>query len=178
MYGRFWSLLNTNPNDVSVTTLAAMLSRRPVNQTRRYFNTLKMTGSVKLSQNTDPNVAVATENGQRALLVLQNTSFATVAGDVAPTMYFGFGITVAVGDGIALPPGVGMVLDVRVPIDAIYCTVGPFVNTGSSVFIDGIVEEGGITDPDHDTANISPTGDLRDLTAQLARLIQILTPKG
>lgn len=174
---KFFSLLNDNPSDVSVTTLKASVSKRqPVSQ-RKYFNTLKMTAPSIIGPNSNPTVALVTENSSRALLIIQNDSFATTAGDVAPTMYFGFGMTPVIGQGIGLPPGVGIVLDVRVPSDAIYVTLGPAVNTSGSVVTQGLVQEGGITNPELDTVNISETGQLAALTKQLAALVAQLATK-
>lgn len=165
---RKWlSLQNDNPSDVSVTTLKASLNRRPPVSSRKFFNSLQMTPPAFIASNTPSYLALVTQNMSRALLILQNTSYATAAGDVAPTMYFGFGMIPAVGRGLALPPGVGMVLDVRVPCDTVYVALGASVNTGGSVVIAGIVQEGGIANPELDTVNISESGQIALLLQQL-----------
>jgi hypothetical protein len=170
---KFFSLLGDLPSDVGVTSLMQVTGKRAPPSARGYINTLLMTPPVSIGENCDPGIAQVTQNFARALLVIQNESFATVAGDIAPTMYFGFGMTCTVGNGLALPPGVGIVLDVRVPANAIYCTLGPSVNTGSSVVIQGMIQEGGISNPEIDTVNITETGQI----TKLAQAIQALIAK-
>lgn len=165
---RKWLTLQDDiPNSVGVTSIAAAISRRQPPSARGYVNTLLMTPPIVIGPNVTPDIALATQNFARALLLIQNTSFATVAGDVAPSMYFGFGMSPTVGQGLELPPGVGIVLDVRVPANAIYCALGPSINTGASVVVGGIIQEGGISDPASDTVNITETG-------QLATLVKLL----
>lgn len=161
------TLVSDNPNDVGVTRTFSPVGKRPPPSSRSYVNTLLMTPPVSINANANPAVALATQNFARALLIMQNESFATIAGDVAPTMYFGFGMSPTIGSGIALPPGVGIVLDVRVPANAIYVAIGPSINTSGSVVVQGIVQEGGISNPELDTVNITETG-------QLAQLVKLL----
>ncbi len=82
-------------------------------------------------------------------------------------MFFGFGTQPKLGYDLALPPGVGIVLDVRVPSDAIYVGFGPFSNGGGTTLIQGVCKEGGITDPAGDTANMVDLGQLAQLLKQL-----------
>lgn len=100
------------------------------------------TTTTAIKGDASPVTALLTSNSKRRLLILQNNSTATVAGDTAPTFYIGFGEQAQIGVGVGLPPGVGIVLDVACPIDAIYIAIGPFVNTGGSVDITGAAVEG------------------------------------
>jgi hypothetical protein len=86
--------------------------------------------------------ALMVANAKRRLLVIQNNSNATTAGDVPPTFFIAFGQQAAVGVGLGLPPGVGIVLDYACPIDSVYITIGPFSNAGGSVVIQGAAVEG------------------------------------
>lgn len=80
-------------------------------------------------------------NAKRKALLLQNNSTA-VSPDVAPTFYFNFNTQAVAGFSIALPPGgQGLNLDCNVSADSLYVTIGPFVNTGDSVVIQGCVLE-------------------------------------
>jgi hypothetical protein len=129
-----------------------------------------MTNSVPIGSTTVSTAALVGANEQRALLILQNNSNA-VSPDSAPTFFFGFGTQPQLGYDLALPPGVGIVLDVRVPADAIYVAFGPFVNTGGTAIIQGVCKEGGITDPQGDTANILDDGKTGQLIALLKQLL-------
>jgi hypothetical protein len=162
-------------SDTSWTLLGhgAFNERQMVGNTRQFVNKLRMTNSVPIGPTTDVTAALVGTNENRALLILQNNSTATVAGDTAPTMFFGFGTQPAVGFDLALPPGVGIVLDVRVPADAIYVAFGPFVNAGGSVLVQGVCKEGGITDPVGDTANMSDTGHLEQLLKLIRQALNL-----
>lgn len=98
--------------------------------------------TVPINASTNVNVPVLTQNYQRNALIIQNGSLATVAGDVAPTLYVNFNASPQVGSALALPPGVGIAWDVVTPRDSIYIAFGPFINTGSSVVIQGAVITG------------------------------------
>lgn len=172
---RYFSLMIDNPNDVAVTTLRTALNKRPPPTARQYSNTLRMTNTAPIGANTSPAISVVTVNAQRALLIIQNNSVAdTTTGDFAPTFYIGFGMTPVVGQDLALPPGVGIVFDVRTPIDAIYVSQGPFNNASSTVVIQGVVKEGSITNPQGDTANIAETGQLQQLVSRIDKLLTAL----
>jgi hypothetical protein len=133
---------------------------------RQFSNKLRMTNSVPIGTSTDPTVALVGTNEHRALLIIQNNSTADLTtGDFAPIFYIGFGTSPVIGFELGLPPGVGIVLDVRVPSDAIYVGLGPFNNSSGTVVIQGVVKEGGITDSAGDTANIADTGALSQLVA-------------
>lgn len=88
-------------------------------------------------------------NERRSLMVLQNNSFATAAGDVPPVLWFAFGRPAVPGQcqGLAAATvangvGEGIVLDVVVPRDSLYVTFGPSINTGGTVQVLGAVTEG------------------------------------
>lgn len=98
--------------------------------------------TVPINASTNTQVPVLTQNYQRNALIIQNGSLATVAGDVAPTLYVNFNASPQVGSALALPPGVGIAWDVITPRDSIYIAFGPFINTGSSVVIQGAVITG------------------------------------
>lgn len=159
-------------SDVSWTVLGrgAFNGRAPIvpgTGVRQFVNKLRMTNSVPIGTSTSNALALVGTNEQRALLILQNNSIAT-SPDSAPTMYFGFGTQAVVGYDLALPPGVGIVLDVRVPSDAIYVAFGPFSNGGGTTRIQGVCKEGGVSDPAGDTSNMADTG-------QLSRLVSLVT---
>ena len=137
---------------------------------RQFVNKLRMTNSVPIGATTLVTAALVGANEQRALLIMQNNSTAT-SPDSAPTMYFGFGTQPTIGYDLALPPGVGIVLDTRVPTDAIYVGFGPFTNGGGSARIQGVIKEGGVTDPVGDTVNMSETATLAQMVKLLEQLI-------
>jgi len=163
-------LIPNKPNEVCWTQLYGVFNKRKPASARQYHNTLQMTNAAPIGANTDPATAVVTQNQARALLIIQNLSTA-VAPDTAPVMYFGFGTSPAAFANLALPPGVGIVLDVRVPTDAIYCAIGSYSNTGGSVLIQGIISEGTVTNPETDTVNISETGQLQEMIRLLRKLV-------
>lgn len=150
----------------------AFNGRRQTGVLRQFTNKLRMTNSVPIGATTDVAVALVGANEQRALLIMQNNSTAT-SPDSAPTFFFGFGTQPNIGFDLALPPGVGIVMDVRTPSDAIYVGFGPFVNTGGSVKIQGVVKEGGVTDTVGDTVNMSDSEDVRQLVALLQRALNL-----
>ncbi len=85
----------------------------------------------------------------RNLLVIQNNSAANGAGDIPPILSIGLdGPVTATPNGGApgvpfnnftlnLVPGEGVVLDTRVPTNAIYAAWGPFTNTSGVMIIGG-----------------------------------------
>jgi len=162
-------------SDVSWTVLGrgAFNGRPPTGPSLRVFvNKLRMTNSVPIGASTVSSVALVGTNEQRALLILQNNSNA-VSPDSAPTFYFGFGTQPTVGYDLALPPGVGIVLDVRVPSDSIYVAFGPFVNSGGTTLIQGVCKEGGITDPTGDTVNMTDTTQMQLLISLLRQALKL-----
>jgi hypothetical protein len=172
MMGR--CLIPNTGYDLSWTQLGrGAFNERPLPSqgVRQFVNKLRMTNSVPIGSTTAVTAALVGTNEQRALLVLQNNSTATVAGDTAPTFFFGFGAQPQVGYSLALPPGVGIVLDVRVPSDAIYVAFGPFVNAGGSTKIQGVCAEGGVTDPVGDTVNMTDSGQIGQLVQLLKQLV-------
>lgn len=101
------------------------------------------THSVPLNEQTGAVTAVLTQNNKRNLLVIQNNSSATLP-DIAPTFYIGFGQLAQIGQGLGLAPGVGIVLDIVCPRDAIYMVIGPAVNNNGTVVVQGVAVEGGL----------------------------------
>lgn len=159
-------------SDPSWTVLGfgAFNARQQLGNARQFVNKLRMTNSVPLGASTAPDVAVVGVNEQRALLIIQNLSTSDpTTTDIAPTFYVGFGTQAVVGQDLGLPPGVGIVMDVRTPSDAIYISIGPSVNTGGTVQIHGVVKEGGVTDPLGDTANMTESDQIRELVAVLKK---------
>lgn len=101
--------------------------------------------TIPIGPNTKPYLALVAINPKRTSIIMQNNSTAT-SPDAAPTMYFNFGAQAQVGIGIGLAPGVGLVLDNNVQADSLYVTLGPSVNTGNTVVIQGAVLETSSTD--------------------------------
>lgn len=99
------------------------------------------THSIPINAGAGGVLAILTQNLQRNLLTIQNNSTAT-APDEAPVFYISFGQLAQQGQGLGLPPGVGIVLDYSCPRDAVYLTIGPSVNTDDTVDIQGVVVEG------------------------------------
>lgn len=167
-------LITDTGYDVNWTQLGrgAFNARRLSGSLRQYTNKLRMTNSVPIGPTTASNIALIGANEQRALLIIQNNSTAT-SPDSAPTFFIGFGTQPTVGQDLALPPGVGIVLDVRTPSDAIYVAFGPMVNGGGSVVIAGVVKEGGVTDPAGDTVNMGDTGQIAELVRVLKQAFQL-----
>jgi len=162
-------------SDPSWTLLGrGAFNQRPLasHLSRSFSNKLRMTNSVPIGATTPADLALVGTNEQRALLVLQNNSTAT-SPDSAPTFFFGFGTQPKVGYDLALPPGVGIVLDVRVPADAIYVAFGPFSNGGGSTVIQGVCKEGGVTDPEGDTANMTDTAQLGEIVRLLRQALHL-----
>lgn len=171
---RKWvTLLNDNPNDVSVTRLFQTLNKRNPPTARTYSNTARMQNTAQVNRNTVASLAVIPLNAHRCSLLLQNNSTAT-APDTAPIMYFGFGAQPVIGSDLQLAPGQGIVFDNHCPSDAVYVAVGPFSTGFNSTLVAGIVKEGSITDPEADTANSSSSAQMAQL---IALLQQLLAPK-
>lgn len=86
-------------------------------------------------------------NLKRNSLIIQNQSSATVAGDVAPTLYVGFNVQAIVGQSLALVPGLGFYWGAAdtPPRDSIFLAYGPYSNAGGSVVVAGCVIQGTYT---------------------------------
>ena len=95
-----------------------------------------------ISAATSAVKAVLGANARRRLLIVQNNSSATAAGDVAPNFFVAFAQQANANAGLTLQPGVGIVLDYACPVDAVYVTIGPFSNGGGTVVIAGAALEG------------------------------------
>jgi hypothetical protein len=89
-------------------------------------------------------VAIMAANVNRGYLLIENNSSATATGDIAPTLYFAYDgpVPLPLILAKAIPPQSGLVLDRRVPANAIYVAWGPSVNTGGSVVQGGVIEQG------------------------------------
>ena len=107
---------------------------------RKGYRNRNRSATIPIGPQTKSNIALVGLNEKRTSILLQNNSTAT-SPDAAPTMYFNFGAQAVIGTCIGLAPGVGLVLDENVQADALYVTLGPMVNAGSSVVIQGAVLE-------------------------------------
>ena len=97
--------------------------------------------SVPILPSTLGTLPILSLNMQRNALIIQNNSTAT-APDVAPTFYIGFNAQPQVGLALAVAPGVGILLDIICPRDAIYVQQGPSINGGATVVVQGAVVQG------------------------------------
>jgi hypothetical protein len=104
------------------------------------------THTIPITPGAGGALAILTQNLQRDLLIIQNNSIAT-SPDEAPIFYISFGQLAQQGQGLGLPPGVGLVLDYSCPRDAVYLTIGPSVDTGDTVVVQGAVVEGAYSPP-------------------------------
>lgn len=138
-----WAVLNQKPSawhiDEDVPPIGL---RAPFGDGNSGWQNPCTTHTVPLTAGIDPTAAVLTANKKRNLLLIQNNSTAT-SPDQAPTLFVAFGQLAVVGQALGLPPGVGIVLDIICPRDAIYLVFGP--SSGSSVVITGVVVEGALS---------------------------------
>lgn len=100
--------------------------------------------TIPLTAGQSANFPILQLNYKRNSLIIQNTSTATTAGDIAPTLYLGFNSAPQVLGSLALPPGLGFYWSASdcPPRDAVYVVFGPQVNTGGSVVVSGCVVQG------------------------------------
>ena len=88
---------------------------------------------------TPANIPVLSLNLKRNLLLIQNNSTATGAGNTAPTFYVSFNSQAQVGLSLALLPGGGVLYDIICPRDSVYITIAG----GVGVFVvAGVVQQG------------------------------------
>lgn len=106
------------------------------------FASVPILASTAVNPPTPSATPVLSLNYARNALTVQNNSTATVAGDVAPTMYVGFNAAPQIGISFALAPGVGHSWDIQTPRDSIFIIFGAFANAGASVVIQGVVVQG------------------------------------
>lgn len=97
--------------------------------------------SVPILSSTQFQTPVLSLNMQRNSLVIQNNSSAT-APDIAPTFYVGFNAQPQVGLSLAVAPLAGILFDIITPRDSIYILLGPSVNGGGTVVVQGVVLQG------------------------------------
>jgi hypothetical protein len=137
-------ILNDNPSAWAQAQDDALPLQAPFGDGASAWQNPCSAHSIPISGNSGGVLAVLTQNLKRNLLVIQNNSTAT-SPDQAPVFYIGFGQLASVGQGLGLAPGIGIVLDIITPRDAVYLTIGPAVNTGGSVVTQGVVIEGGLS---------------------------------
>lgn len=96
--------------------------------------------SVPIVASTPANQPVLSLNLKRNLLLIQNNSSATGAGNTAPTFYIGFNSQAQVGLSLALlPGGAGVLYDIICPRDSVYITIAG----GVGIFtVAGVVQQG------------------------------------
>lgn len=96
--------------------------------------------SIPIVAATPANIPVLSLNLKRNLLLIQNNSIATGAGNTAPTFYIGFNSQAQVGLSLALlPGGAGVLYDIICPRDSVYVTIAG----GVGVFtVAGVVQQG------------------------------------
>lgn len=96
--------------------------------------------SVPIVAGTPANVPVLSLNLKRNLLLIQNNSSATGAGNTAPTFYVGFNSQAQVGLALALlPGGAGVLYDIICPRDSVYITIAGGVGVYT---VAGVVQQG------------------------------------
>lgn len=102
------------------------------------------TRTIPIAEDSGGVLALLTMNPSRTMLTIQNNSLIVTAGDEAPTFYVSFGQLAQMGQGLGLPPGVGLVYDTErgCPRDSVYLTIGPSVNTHGTVIVQGAIVEG------------------------------------
>ena len=82
---------------------------------------------------------ILSQNAKRNMLLIQNNSSATGAGNTAPTFYIAFNSQASVGTSLALAPGAGILFDIICPRDSVYLTIAG----GAGVFVTaGVVGQG------------------------------------
>lgn len=96
--------------------------------------------SVPIVASTPANQPVLSLNLKRNLLLIQNNSSATGAGNTAPIFYVGFNSQAQVGLSLALlPGGAGVLYDIICPRDSVYITIAG----GVGIFtVAGVVQQG------------------------------------
>ena len=121
----------------------------PYGESDRAWTNPTSFATVPINAQTGSGSPVLSLNYQRNALIIQNGSTASIAGDVAPTLYIGFNAQPQIGGSLALgpgqvigSPGQGIAWDVITPRDSIYVAFGPFINTSGSVVIQGCVIQG------------------------------------
>jgi hypothetical protein len=135
------SVAASTANTANPSTTGYLPASGPYGESDRPWSNPTTFATVPINASTNTQVPVLTQNYQRNALIIQNGSLAT-SPDVAPTLYVNFNAQPQVGSALALPPGVGVAFDIITPRDSIYIAFGPFINTGSSVMIQGAVIAG------------------------------------
>jgi hypothetical protein len=93
---------------------------------------------------TVSQTALVAANSRRAWLLIQNNSAIGAAGDVLPNLYVTYDGPVPAPTVLALTilPGSGLVLDRKVPLNAIYIRWGTFTNTSGTAVAGGVLHQG------------------------------------
>lgn len=88
--------------------------------------------------------ALVVANARRGALIIQNNSAIGAAGDVLPNLYVTYDGPVPTPTQLTLTilPGSGIVLDRRVPLNAIYIRWGTFTNTSGTAVAGGVLQQG------------------------------------
>lgn len=90
--------------------------------------------------------ALLPASSRRGYLLIQNNSVIGGASDVLPNLYIAYdgpvSTTLPLGLNKVIAPGTGLVLDRRVPGNAIYAKWGTFTNTSGTAFAGGVIEQG------------------------------------
>lgn len=140
-----WAVLNQKPSAWKIDPAQPPIGlRAPFGDGDSGWQNPCTTHTIPLTAGIDPTQAILTANKKRNLLIIQNNSTAT-APDAAPTLFVSFGQLAVVGQAMGLPPGVGIVLDVVCPRDAVYLVFGPSTNTGGTLKVQGVVVEGALS---------------------------------
>lgn len=140
-----WTVLNQKQNAWHADQLPPpMALRAPFGEGDSGWNNPCTTHTVPLTFTIATQQAILTANPKRNLLVVQNNATAT-SPDAAPSLYVAFGQLASVGQSMQLPPGVGIVLDIVCPRDAVYLIWGPATNGGGTVNWAGVVVEGALS---------------------------------
>jgi hypothetical protein len=100
---------------------------------------------IALTPGTPTSQPIVIADNYRNLLIIQNNSTATAAGDVAPNLYINVDGPVNVAAGafaLLFPPGFGIFMDERILSNALYVAFAGAVNTGNSVVTAGVLTYG------------------------------------
>jgi len=151
-YDASWTALNDGvfndyPPPPSAAQLAAQLTNGSAGQVPVPNGTVPWTNptdaaSTPITTATPSGVAVLQGNAKRNLLIIQNNSIATTAGDTTPDFWIEFGRAALVNFSIRIKPGEGLVLDTICPRSQLYVTIGPFSNVGLSTIVAGVITQG------------------------------------
>jgi hypothetical protein len=154
---QFDGLFFNQPLPLTIVNGVAVPTPSPANQQDPSLNFDWGTQLYTIPLNSGSQGQILQVDNFRNLLVIQNNSVAS-GTDIAPTLFVAVDgpvqtlvvsnptpNTFAYNALVALSPGEGVILDVRVPRNALYSVWGSYVNTGNSVFINGTLSYGRTT---------------------------------